>query len=92
MGAEFLEALRAALPDLRVLTKAGEVEAYRYDETEYLHPGQPLGVVFPASTADVRAIVRLAAAHGVALVPRGAGTGLSGGATGVDGALTVVMT
>ena len=36
--------------------------------------------------------MRLAAAHGVPLVPRGAGTGLSGGATGVEGALTVVMT
>ncbi len=92
MGAEFLAALRAALPDLRVLTDAGEVEAYRYDETEYLHPGVPLGVAFPASTADVATIVRLAAAHGVPLVPRGAGTGLSGGATGVEGALTVVMT
>ena len=43
MGAGFLEALRAALPDLRVLTEAGEVEAYRYDETEYLHPGVPAG-------------------------------------------------
>ena len=36
--------------------------------------------------------MRLAAAHGVPLVPRGAGTGLSGGATGVEGALTLVMT
>jgi len=92
MGAEFLAALRVALPDLRVLTEAAEVEAYRYDETEYLHPGMPLAVAFPATTADVATIVRLAAAHGVPLVPRGAGTGLSGGATGVEGALTVVMT
>ena len=63
MSAGFLAALRTALPDLRVLTEAGEVEAYRYDETEYLHPGMPLAVAFPTTTADVATIVRLAAAH-----------------------------
>ena len=52
----------------------------------------PLGVAFPASTAEVSSVVRLAAAHGVPIVPRGAGSGLSGGAIAVDGALTVVMT
>ena len=88
----FLAALRLALPDLRLLTESSEVEGYRYDETEYLHPGVPLGVAFPRSTADVATIVRMAVAHSVPLVPRGAGTGLSGGATGVTGALTVVMT
>ena len=92
MSASVIEAVRQELPELRLLTEPAEVEAYRYDETEYLHPGRPLGVAFPRTTADVAAIVRLAAAHGVALVPRGAGTGLSGGAIGVEGALTVVMT
>jgi glycolate oxidase len=91
-GAAFLAELRTALPDLRLLTDAAETESYRWDETEYMHPGLPLGVAFPASTADVAAIVTLAAAHRVPLVPRGAGTGLSGGAIAVDGALTVVMT
>jgi glycolate oxidase len=88
----FLAELRAALPGLRLLTDAAETEAYRWDETEYMHPGMPLGVAFPAETADVSTIVRLAAAHRVPLVPRGAGSGLSGGAIAVDGALTVVMT
>jgi glycolate dehydrogenase FAD-linked subunit len=88
----FLDAVRAALPAMRLLTDAAETDAYRFDETEYLHPGRPLGVAFPATTAEVVTIVRLAASHGVPLVPRGAGTGLSGGANGVEGALTVVMT
>jgi glycolate dehydrogenase FAD-linked subunit len=91
-GAAYLDALRAALPELRLLTEANDTEAYRFDETEYLHPGRPLAVAFPTSTSEVAAVVRLAAAHGVPLVPRGAGTGLSGGATAVEGALTVVMT
>ena len=90
--APFIAELRAALPGLRVLTEPNDTEAYRFDETEYLHPGRPIGVAFPESTNDVATIVRLAAARGVPVVPRGAGTGLSGGATAVDGALTIVLT
>jgi len=91
-GAAFLTAVRDALPDLRLLTDPAETEGYRFDETPYLDPGRPLGVAFPTSTADVQAIVRLAAQHRVPLVPRGAGSGLSGGANAVEGGLTVVMT
>jgi glycolate oxidase len=89
---DFLGELRRALPEMRLLTEDADVEAFRFDETEYMRPGHPLGVCFPRSTADVREIVRLAAAANVALVPRGAGTGLSGGAVAVEGALTVVFT
>ena len=88
----FLADLRSELPEMRLLTDAVDTEAFRFDETEYMHPGQPLGVAFPTSTEEVAAIVRAAARHRVPLVPRGAGTGVSGGAIAVDGALTVVMT
>jgi glycolate oxidase len=91
-GSRFLADLRAVLPDLRLLTDEADVEAYRWDETEYMHPGHPLGVALPRHTADVSTIVTLAARHGVPLVPRGAGTGLSGGAIAVEGALTVALT
>ncbi|MBA3851016.1 MAG: FAD-binding protein [Chloroflexi bacterium] len=91
-GQRFLAAIRDALPALRLLTDPGDTESYRFDETPYLEPGQPLGVCFPASRADVQAIVQLAAQHRVPLVPRGAGSGLSGGAIAVEGGLTVVMT
>jgi glycolate dehydrogenase FAD-linked subunit len=46
---------------------------------------------FPTSTAEVQAIMRIAAAHGSAIVPRGAGTGLAGGAIPL-GAPIVVST
>jgi len=91
-GAAFLAALRAALPDLRLLTDRADTAAYRFDETEYQHPGWPLAVALPASTAEVAAIVRLAAEHRTPIVPRGAGTGLSGGAIAVEGALTLALT
>src|SRR3954454_22071574 len=91
-GAAYVDALRTALPGLRLLTDPAETEAYRWDETEYMSPGVPLGVVFPESTEEVATIVRLAAEHHTAIVPRGAGTGLSGGAIAIEGALTLVMT
>jgi glycolate dehydrogenase FAD-linked subunit len=89
--AAFLEAVRAELPNVRLLTDAADRESYRRDETAYLSTGLPLAVALPANTAEVSALVRLAAEHRVPIVPRGAGTGLSGGAAGIEGALTIAM-
>ncbi|MES2210815.1 MAG: FAD-linked oxidase C-terminal domain-containing protein [Chloroflexota bacterium] len=87
-----LAAVADALPQVRLLTDAGDRESYRLDETAYLDAGLPGAVAFPSDTAEVSGLLRLATEHGVAVVPRGAGTGLSGGAAGIEGALTVVMT
>lgn len=43
---------------------------------------QPFGVAFPKSAAEIASLVRAAASEGLSLVPRGAGTGLAGGAIG----------
>ncbi len=91
-GAALVAAIRAALPNLRLLTEPGDREAYRNDETAYLNGGLPLAVALPESTAEVSTLVRLAAEHRVPIVPRGAGSGLSGGAAGIDGGLTIAMT
>jgi glycolate oxidase len=91
-GQALLRAIQAELPDVRLLTEATDRESYREDETPYLHPGLPLAVALPATTAEVSGLVRLAARHLVPIVPRGAGTGLSGGAAGIEGGLTVAMT
>jgi len=84
--------IRAALPGARLITDAIDADPYRRDETEFLYPGRPLAVVFPHSTEEVSSLVRIAASHRVPLVPRGGGSGLSGGANAVDGGLVVVMT
>ena len=48
----------------------------------------PLAVVLPGSTGEVSEVLRLASEHGVAVVARGSGTGLSGAAIPVaDGIL-----
>jgi len=87
-----IDAARRQLPELRLLTDPLDREAYRTDETAYLKGEVPGAVALPTETAQVAALVRLAAEHLVPIVPRGAGTGLSGGAAGIDGALTIAFT
>jgi glycolate oxidase len=91
VGAAFLAALRAELPDLRLLTDEVDRESYRHDEAPLVASELPLAVALPADTAEVAALVRLAGRHRVPLVPRGAGSGLSGGSNGLAGALTVAF-
>ena len=88
----FLRDARRELPEVRLLTDASDREAYRLDETAYLTAGLPGAVALPATTADVSGLLRLASLHGVSVVPRGAGTGLSGGAAGIEGAVTIALT
>jgi glycolate oxidase subunit GlcD len=56
------------------------------------HTSVPGVVVLPGSRDEVIAVIRLLASHGVPFVPRGAGTGLSGGALASDRAVLVVLT
>jgi glycolate oxidase len=89
---EFLDDLRGSAPDLRLLSDAADRESYRRDETAHFEPGLPLAVALPSTTDEVATIMRLATEHRTPVVPRGAGSGLSGGSAGVDGALTVALT
>src|SRR5688572_15774257 len=88
----FLDAVRTRIPGLRVLTDATDRETYRRDETEYLPAGLPGAVALPTQTAQVAELVRVCGEFDVPIVPRGAGSGLSGGAAGIDGALTIAFT
>ena len=92
IGDPFLQAIGARLPGLRLLTDPLDRESYRFDETAYLTPGLPGAVALPTETAQVSELLRLASEFRVPVVPRGAGSGLSGGATGIEGALTIAFT
>src|SRR5215207_7336471 len=87
-----LAAIRSTLPAVRLLDDVVDRESYRNDETAYLTAGLPLAVALPETTDEVAALVRLAAEHRVPIVPRGAGSGLSGGAAGIEGGLTIALT
>ncbi|MFT4009210.1 MAG: FAD-linked oxidase C-terminal domain-containing protein [Nocardioidaceae bacterium] len=84
-----LAPLIAELDDDRVLLDPDRMAGYRWDRANDPDAGMPLAVVRAESTADVQAAVRFAAAHGIAVVPRGAGTGLSGGASALDGCIVI---
>ena len=72
--------LRRMLRADQVLTDAVSLDAYAHDDAEWAPYTPPLAVVLAEREQDVSAVVRLAAASGLRVVPRGAGTGLSGGA------------
>ena len=80
--------LRAAIPALRLLTDPADLEHYGCDWTRRWVPA-PLAIALPASTDEVQAIARWATTHGIALVPSGGRTGLSGGAVAANGELVV---
>jgi len=86
-----IEELGAELPSGRLLTDADVVEAYRRDEARLVDPGHPLGVVLARDVADVQTTLRWATRHRVPVVARGAGTGLSGGASAIDGCIVLSL-
>ncbi|MET0343154.1 MAG: FAD-linked oxidase C-terminal domain-containing protein [Polyangiales bacterium] len=79
----------AAILGEGLITDPEVVEGYRHDRAAWAVAGQPLALARPASTEEVQAIARWSTRHRVPLVPRGAGSGISGGATASDGALVV---
>lgn len=80
--------LRAAIPALRLLTDPADLEHYGRDWTRRWVPAS-LAIALPTSTEEVQAIARWATTHGIALVPSGGRTGLSGGAVAANGELVV---
>src|SRR5437667_2000769 len=72
-----------------VRERTEDLMLYEYDAG--VHTGLPRAVVFPESTAQVSEIMRLATASGFPIVPRGAGTGLSGGSIAREGAIVLAF-
>ena len=83
----FLDALRRIVGKDAVLDQPEDMLVYEYDGS--IDRAMPQAVVFPSNTEQVSAIVRLANTHKVPMVPRGAGTGLSGGALAAQGGIVI---
>ncbi len=84
-----LAELISALPDGTVVTDPDILESYRHDRAADPGAGTPMAVVRPRRTEEVQAVLRWASAHRIAVVPRGMGTGLSGGATALNGGIVL---
>jgi glycolate oxidase len=80
-------ALKEALGKNAVLADPFDLALYEFDAG--VDKATPDAVVFPQSTDDVVAIVKIARYYAVAIVGRGAGTGLSGGAVARAGGIVV---
>jgi glycolate oxidase subunit GlcD len=72
----------------RCLSRREELFAYECDGLTS-HRADPSAVVFPRSSEEVQGIVRACRRHAVPFVPRGAGTGLSGGALAEDDGVVI---
>ncbi|MDQ1597840.1 MAG: glycolate oxidase [Microbacteriaceae bacterium] len=88
MTGDILEALRAELGDA-VSTNSAVLSALRRDKSGHDSGSSPLAVVTARTTAEVQTTLRIANRFGVPVVPRGAGTGLAGGAIGRAGEIVL---
>jgi glycolate oxidase len=89
VSARFLGLLARDLPPDRLSTDPGVLAAHATDRSGTRPTGEPLAVVHARRTEDVTVTLRHAHELRVPVVPRGAGTGLSGGATADEGALVL---
>jgi glycolate oxidase len=84
--------LRSVLGAKYVLTDADKMEGYSHDETDAAEYGHmPEVVVLPGTTEEVARIVKLANRERIPLTPRGAGSGLSGGAIPLFGGIVLSL-
>jgi len=87
---ELIENLRAIVGRDAVLADADELLVYECDGLPQ-HKHRPRAVVFPSSTAETSEIMRELARAKVPFTPRGAGTGLSGGALALNQGVVIEM-
>ncbi|OMC40636.1 FAD-linked oxidase C-terminal domain-containing protein [Mycobacterium sp. IS-1264] len=89
MNSDALAGLIAGLPDGTLVTDPAVTEGYRQDRAFDPSAGKPLAVVRPRTTEEVQTVLRWATTNRVPVVPRGAGSGLSGGATALDNGIVL---
>jgi glycolate oxidase subunit GlcD len=90
MTSEVISRLRQILDSSRVVADETELLVYECDGLP-LFKNRPDVVVFPKTAEEVAAVVRIANEYGIPFLPRGAGTGLSGGAFAVEGGIIIEL-
>src|SRR5438105_2473479 len=88
---QLVDQLRAVVGEDGVVSKPEELLVYECDAYT-LEKKLPTAVVLPRTTEEVAALVKLCAAHNVPIIPRGAGTSLSGSVLAVTGGVMIALT
>lgn len=83
--------LSLLVPNGKVLQDGPSLEKYSHDDAEWAPFAAPLAVVLAQTTEEVAAVVRYAGERGLRVVPRGAGTGLSGGANSMENSIVISL-
>lgn len=87
---DILSTIKSIVGADNVITSHDDLEKYSHDETEDLH-FYPEVVVKPGSPEEISALLKLCNEKMVPITPRGAGTGLAGGALAIKGGITLAM-
>jgi glycolate dehydrogenase FAD-linked subunit len=90
LSTDTIRDLQAIAGDDNALFAPEDLIVFEYDAT--IERGVPDAVVLPRTTQEVAAVVRLAHERGIPIVPRGSGTGLSGGCVPSEGGISLVLT
>ncbi len=90
-GPTALSQLISSLPAGVVVDEPATLENYRFDWSRDQGAGTPLAVVRPTDVDQVQTVLRWASELQIPVVPRGAGTGLSGGSSAVDAGVVLSM-
>ena len=89
-NSELIRDLVAVVGEPNVVHRPEDLIVFEYDGS--VDRALPTVVVLPRTTSEVSDVVKAAGAHGVPVVARGAGTGLSGGAIAEHGGIVVALT
>jgi len=90
LASHVIEQLRRVVGKDHVVDGADDLRIFERDAS--IEGAVPDAVVLPASTQQVSDVMKIAARHRIPVVPRGAGTGLSGGAVTIHGGIALQVT
>jgi glycolate oxidase len=90
LSPEIITELHSITGPARILTSPEDLVAYSYDATWMESP--PQAVVLPKSAQEVSKVLKLANRYNIPVAPRGAGSGLSGGAVPQQGGIALSFT
>jgi glycolate oxidase len=90
LAGSVVEELRRIVGREAVIDSANDLRMFERDAS--IEGALPDAVVLPATTEQVASVIKVAAKHQIPVVPRGAGTGLSGGAVTIRGGIALQVT